>query len=102
MLKVEKNVDGSISLKNHTALIEKRTYRRGLAPLEKIKKHDGHMIKRLLLAELGRAGRENICLSVRTHGSRAKYFPIRPTTQSISTYYVLIPRQSFLFYLTNR
>ena len=55
------------------------------------------MIKRLLLAELGRAGRENICLSVRTHGSPAKYFPMRPTTQSISTYYVLNSSSIFSF-----
>ena len=31
----------------------------------------GHMIK-CLLTELGRAGQENICLSVKTYGPRAK------------------------------
>ena len=54
------------------------------------------MIK-CLLTELGRAGRENIWLSVRTHGPRCarsvrpdlepNIFPSGPPTQSISTYY---------------
>ena len=54
------------------------------------------MIK-CLLTELGRAGRENIWLSVRTHGPRCarsvrpdlepNIFPSCPPTQSISTYY---------------
>ena len=41
-------------------------------------KKSGHMIK-CLLTEWGRAGRENIWLSVRTHGPRAKYFSVRPS-----------------------
>ena len=59
------------------------------------KKISGHMIK-CLLTELGRAGRENIWLSVRTHGPRCarsvrpdlepNIFPSGPPTQSISTY----------------
>ena len=53
------------------------------------------MIK-CLLTELGRAGRENIWLSVRMHGPRCarsvrpdlepNIFPSGPPTQSISTY----------------
>ena len=63
---------------------------------ERQKKFSGHMIK-CLLTELGRAGRENIWLSVRTHGPRCarsvrpdlepNIFPSGPPTQSISTYY---------------
>ena len=63
---------------------------------ERQKKWSGHMIK-CLLTELGRAGRENIWLSVRTHGPRCarsvrpdfepNIFPSGPPTQSISTYY---------------
>ena len=54
------------------------------------------MIK-CLLTEFGRAGRENIWLSVMTHGPRCarsvrhdlepNIFPSGPPTQSISTYY---------------
>ena len=61
---------------------------------ERQKKCSGHMIK-CLLTELGRAGRENIWLSVRTHGPRCarsvrpdlepNIFPSGPPTQSIST-----------------
>ena len=52
-----------------------------------------------LLTDLGRAGRENIWLSVRKHGPRCarsvrpdiepNIFSSGPPTQSISTYYVL-------------
>ena len=62
---------------------------------ERQKQFSGHMIK-CLLTELGRAGRENIWLSVRTHGPRCarsvrpdlepNIFPSGPSTQSISTY----------------
>ena len=61
---------------------------------ERQKKFSGHMIK-CLLTELGRAGRENIWLSVRTYGPRCarsvrpdlepNIFPSGPPTQSIST-----------------
>ena len=57
------------------------------------------MIK-CLLTELGRAGRENIWLSVRTHGPRCarsvrpvlepNIFPSGPPTQSISTYFSIL------------
>ena len=63
---------------------------------ERQKKFSGHMIK-CLLTELGRAGRKNIWLSVRTHGPRCarsvrpdlepNIFPSGPPTQSISTYF---------------
>ena len=66
-----------------------------LSTKERQKKCSGHMIK-CLLTELGRAGRENIWLSVRTHGPRcARYvrpdlepniLPSGPPIQSISTY----------------
>ena len=64
---------------------------------ERQKKCIGHMIK-CVLTELGRAGRENIWLSVRTHGPlcarpvrpdlEPNIYPSDPPTQSISTYYV--------------
>ena len=67
------------------------------------KKFSGHMIK-CLLTELGRAGRKNIWLSVRTHGPRfarsvrpdlePNIFPSGPPTQSISTYY--LPRLTYI------
>ena len=53
---------------------------------ERQKKFSSHMIKSLL-TELGRAGRENIWLSVRTHGPRAKYFPVWPS-HSVNKYIV--------------
>ena len=62
----------------------------------KEKKISDHMIK-CLLPELGRAGQENVWLSVRTHRPRCarsvrpdlepNIFPSGPPTQSISTYY---------------
>ena len=45
---------------------------------QKNSRHDVHIIK-CLLTELGGSGRENIWLSVRTHGPLAKYFPVRPS-----------------------
>ena len=70
---------------------------RGLVPPKnENEKKSRHMIK-CLLTERGRAGRENIWLSVRTHGPRCprslrhdlepNIFPSGPLTQSISTYY---------------
>ena len=50
-----------------------------------------------LLTTLGRAGRENIWLSVRTHGpryawSRAKYFPVQ-SSQSVNKYIIVTFRR---------
>ena len=60
-------------------------------------KKNGHL-RKCLLTEWGRAGRENMWLSVRMHGPRCIWFihpdlepnifPSGPPTQSISTYYI--------------
>ena len=47
-------------------------------------KKSGHMIK-CLLTELSGAKWENIGLSVKMHGPRAKYFPVRPS-HSVNKY----------------
>ena len=65
--------------------------------IENEKKKNGHL-RKCLLTEWGRAGRENMWLSVRMHGPRYVWFihpdlepnifPSGPPTQSISTYYI--------------
>ena len=96
----------AISLKNHTRKVpydrQHALSDRAYGPARKAywygagyfrqknwKKHNGYMII-WLLTTLGWAGRENIWLSVRTHGpryarSRANCFPVQ-SSQSISTY----------------
>lgn len=56
--------------------------------VRKIQKHNSHMVK-CSLTELGRAGWENIRLSVRTHGPRAICFPF-PPSHSASKYILRI------------
>ena len=59
---------------------------------ERQKKFSGHMIK-CLLTELGRAGRENIWLSVRTHGPRCAR-SVRPDlvrpSHSVNKYIIFV------------
>ena len=73
--------------KERKSLLAKRNNAaaRGLVPSkDENEKKSGHMIK-CLLTEWGRAGRENMWLSVRTSWPRVKYFPARPS-HSVNKY----------------